>query len=335
MADHDVAGTQRRDLGQARADDPPLRQRPEFVRRGDTRGDHGSKAGCAEPAGDRAEDIGSRGQEASERNVRPRRLAPGLEAVELRVARLVPDARADECRPGRDPAGGEAGRVVDERAERGGLGQRVFDGPRMRSQPEQRVVEVPGERHGGAATQCVQSRELLPLHESRRPVGGVAERHSGGRQLARMAGQERREGDVERPEGEGGAEGELVGEDDCRLEVVDDLGQACGDALRLPQQVVEPSSGLKLERRHHPLACRGQELIEARVVAARLGRGIAACSQPELHVPEAVGEHPLAEAVARREHDLVTIVAQRGADCRHRQVVRDVVRADEERRHAA
>ena len=50
---------------------------------------------------------------------------------------------------------------------------------------------------------------------------------------------------------------------------------------------------------------------------------------------EAVGEHALAEAVARREHDLVSIVAQRGANSRHRKVVRDVVRADEERRHAA
>ena len=93
-----------------------------------------------------------------------------------------------------------------------------------------------------------------------------------------MPRKERREGDAQRAEAKGGTKRELVGEDDRRSDVVDDLGQPCCDAVGLPEQVVEPSSGLKLERRHHPFACRGEKALQAGVVSVRLGRGIAARS---------------------------------------------------------
>ena len=82
----------------------------------------------------------------------------------------------------------------------------------------------------------MECREVVGVDvECGREVGREAEDLSGGREGGRVADEQRGIGLLERAKGERRPVGDLVGEDDVGVEVVDDGGELLGDGVRLPE----------------------------------------------------------------------------------------------------
>ena len=130
-----------------------------------------------------------------------------------------------------------------------------------------------------------------------------------------MAGMERDVGLLERAQRERGAEGELIRDDDRRVQIVDDLAEALRHRCGLPQQVSLPRFRLQAERRDHSATGRGQENAEVRrlVRLRRLPGETRVARRPEhgLAVLEAVAAHPAGESPSGRDDHVVTAPRER------------------------
>jgi hypothetical protein len=153
-----------------------------------------------------------------------------------------------------------------------------------------------------------------------------------------VADHDRRERALERAKRERRTVGELVGDDDLGLELVEDRRELCGDGVRAPEQVVEPLLGLVPEGCHGPFAGRGEEGGELlgflhRLVAGSNQARVAPGPEGEQAVLEAVGGDSDLQPYAGRDDDVHAACPQRPADRRERKVVRGVVGADEQGDH--
>ena len=90
----------------------------------------------------------------------------------------------------------------------------------------------------------------------------------------------------------------MVGEHQLGVDLIDDLRQASGDVLGIPEKVVEAAARLVLECRDHAPVRRSEEVAGALVAGARLGPGIAPCAQAQLDVPEPIAQNAVPETAA-------------------------------------
>ena len=156
----------------------------------------------------------------------------------------------------------------------------------------------------------------------------------------RMPGMEAHVRLRQRAQRERGPEGELVGDDDRGPHLGEEPAKPGRHLLRPPEQIPEPRLGLVAEGLDHPLARGRQEGVDALALVARLlGRPdqarVAPRPEHQLPVAESVLLDAAAERRPRRHEDVVPAGAELAPERGEREVVGGVVRAEQERSHAA
>jgi hypothetical protein len=150
-----------------------------------------------------------------------------------------------------------------------------------------------------------------------------------------MADEQRGIGLLERAKGERRPVGDLVGEDDVGVKLVDDRGELLGDSVRLPEQVVHPLLGLVSKRRDGAASRCGEEVGELARFLRRLILGsdqarVASRPESEQAVLESVGGDTGLEPCAGRDDDICPASPECLPDRGEGQAVRGVVGADEQ-----
>ena len=150
-----------------------------------------------------------------------------------------------------------------------------------------------------------------------------------------MAGHEGGERDVGGAQTEGGAECQVVDEDGVRRGAADDVRGGASHELRFPQEIRVAPVGLVAQGRDHPESGGVEERAEVVVGRSLAGDpGVAAATHAQLLPVEPCGGHVLASRSARGDRHVAAVGPPRCSDCGQRQVVGEVVRADDEEPHA-
>ena len=287
----------------------------------------------------RSENVRPRGEEAAERDVDARRdSSTSRRRARGRAGSLTNRGPTNAAR-GATPAAGELHRVIEEREQRG-RGARAPSPPAARhGDSARRSVSLnrPREARAAPSAQRAQLGQLLLLRESRRSLGGIAERLPARRHRARVG-----------PAGTHVGAARARATRASRRTRADPRRRASGstsatisaEALRhrcrLPQQVWRPrlAPGGRASRPSPRVAARNARRCPRR--PAPTGETwVAPRAQAQLAWSKPSPRHPPRRPPSGRDHHLVTAPRQRRPDRRQRQVVRDVVGTDEQRCHAA
>ena len=188
------------------------------------------------------------------------------------------------------------------------------------------AVAQPPQRH-----ELFRSRSEF-AREPHREAVGIAQAW----QLARVAGKERDERLLERPQGERRAERQLVDDDMPRPHACEDRRELAGHPFGLPEHVVAPRPDLVGDRRDHPLASGVVERAEVLTLLLCVSTDavVVTLSEPQLDMLEAVGQHALPQRRPGRDDHVSAPPSPLPAQGRQAEVVRRVVGADEQRGHA-
>ena len=155
-----------------------------------------------------------------------------------------------------------------------------------------------------------------------------------------MADEQRGIGLLERAKGERRPVGDLVGDNDVGVKLVEDGGKLLGERIRLSEQVVHPLLGLAAECRDGAPSRCGEEVGELARFLRWLILGsdqarVASRPESEQAVLESVGGDAGLEPCTGRYDDICPASPECLPDRGEGQVVRDVVGTDEQGDHWA